>query len=577
MPRTLSSTEYKELGKRYYGQKKYKDALDAFTEAIEANPSPDITLFDYRAATWEKLEDPQAALADSRRMIKAAKQDPRGYLRTAQILQNLKQFDVALNIYQYGLRNVPVSANPHVKLLQRAHNKLNMQLSPPTAVDPFSQLPLEIVEMIIGYLKFHQIVTCLRVSKQWRGLITSAPSLWGNLDLLRNNKQSYAKSSFIRSCIKYSQYKIHTARLHRFSDRSGLRNLATMCKGLAHLELLQTDFGGDSIIETVMMARNLKVLKTSMAVELSLDQISQILKHRPTLAHLEVENVKPPTVVATWKVDLPGLQVLNLSSPKDLKSRDTMRYLDFPSLVTRAPKLKELRLSRFPASMGVTLLPLIDMLTLANLEVVEFRACDLHVAPLLPPSIREFVLLDNGSSIRGLRFTNDLPALEKLHLSGLCFDIPEICGLLDGIHDMEYVGEYPKLKSFALTGVDTGIWTDGRNQQIQLLEHTRLSAIEELILTLNTDHVVDDIIAEVIAKTFKKLRRLDLSTTWVTGVGIRLIVSALKGQLRWLDVSGCRHLSADAVEWARDQGVEVVYRGELSMTAKDSRRVRYGE
>jgi hypothetical protein len=32
MPRTLSSTEYKELGKRYYGRKDYQAALDAFTE-----------------------------------------------------------------------------------------------------------------------------------------------------------------------------------------------------------------------------------------------------------------------------------------------------------------------------------------------------------------------------------------------------------------------------------------------------------------------------------------------------------------------------------------------------------------
>jgi F-box/TPR repeat protein Pof3 len=44
------------------------------------------------------------------------------------------------------------------QLLRGAHNKLNRQLSPPTAVDPLSRLPLEIAEMIIGYLKFYEIV-----------------------------------------------------------------------------------------------------------------------------------------------------------------------------------------------------------------------------------------------------------------------------------------------------------------------------------------------------------------------------------------------------------------------------------
>lgn len=46
-------------------------------QAIEASTSPNVTLFDYRAATWEKLDDLPAALAEGRRMIKAGKTDAR--------------------------------------------------------------------------------------------------------------------------------------------------------------------------------------------------------------------------------------------------------------------------------------------------------------------------------------------------------------------------------------------------------------------------------------------------------------------------------------------------------------------
>jgi tetratricopeptide (TPR) repeat protein len=73
MPRTLSSSEFEELGKRYYKQKEYAKALDAFTEGIDASLSPNVDLLDCRAATFEKLGNLDAALRDGRRMIQLNK------------------------------------------------------------------------------------------------------------------------------------------------------------------------------------------------------------------------------------------------------------------------------------------------------------------------------------------------------------------------------------------------------------------------------------------------------------------------------------------------------------------------
>jgi len=36
------------------------------------------------------------------------------------------------------------------------------------AVDPFSVLPVELVEMILGCLTFKNVVNCLRVNKGWK-------------------------------------------------------------------------------------------------------------------------------------------------------------------------------------------------------------------------------------------------------------------------------------------------------------------------------------------------------------------------------------------------------------------------
>jgi hypothetical protein len=49
------------------------------------------------------------------------------------------------------------------------------------------------------------------------------------------------------------------------------------------------------------------------------------------------------------------------------------------------------------------------------------------------------------------------------------------------------------------------------------------------------------------------------------------------GKLERLDVSQCRHLNQDAVEWARSLGIEVIQRADPSVSSRDSRRIRYGD
>lgn len=126
MPAMMTPSELQELGKRYYGFKEYQKALDAFTEGIRTSSGPKIGLLDNRAAAFEKLENPKAALRDARTMINNDWQDVRvsraptscginltahcskGYLRCAKILQQMQKPELALRIYRNGLRNVQV-------------------------------------------------------------------------------------------------------------------------------------------------------------------------------------------------------------------------------------------------------------------------------------------------------------------------------------------------------------------------------------------------------------------------------------------------------------------------------------
>lgn len=97
-----------------------------------------------------------------------------GYLRAGKVLQLLGKNDVALGIYQYGIRNVPADSSDarvsawvpsvekhrwrHPQLLRGMYDKLARRCSPPTAVDPMHVLPPEIAEMILAHLSFKNIV-----------------------------------------------------------------------------------------------------------------------------------------------------------------------------------------------------------------------------------------------------------------------------------------------------------------------------------------------------------------------------------------------------------------------------------
>lgn len=106
MARKMSPEEYQELGRRYYKLKQYEKAVETFTQGIDTAPT--VGLFDHRAAAYDKLKEYNAAIKDGREMIRLDKQDVKGYLRTASVLEKMEKLDTALGIYKYGMKNVPV-------------------------------------------------------------------------------------------------------------------------------------------------------------------------------------------------------------------------------------------------------------------------------------------------------------------------------------------------------------------------------------------------------------------------------------------------------------------------------------
>ncbi|TLD38618.1 hypothetical protein E2P81_ATG01161 [Venturia nashicola] len=505
MPRTLSAAEYKELGKRYYGRKEYQAACDAFTEGIAATSDFDPQLYDYRAAVWTKLEKPQNALVDGRNMIKHRKDDPRGYLRTGRILEQQGKLDTALGIYAYGLKNVKVK---DLQLLKAAHDTLNRKLSPPTAVDPMSKLPLELAEMVLSYLKFNELVNALRVSKHWKAILTSRPGLWTDMDLfISNDRQLAVRPKSVKALIKYSQCKITRARIHRYSDKEGLRLLATTCKALKELHFGNTQFGGDTIIETTMMSKALKTLNISRAIELELDQVTQIVKYRPMLENLQVDYIKPPRYHADWKVDLPVFKSLHLTLHLPL-GRLQEPYLELLNLtpsprpdgvansfLERAPNLKSLHLEGWKSAFA----PDVDFSGFKSLETLSLRHVYILRPPRLPSSLKNITMNDILSPIahnQTWKFHTPLPVLERLHLDGQAYPFSKIGLMLDGCFEDPTVPDDPSsqksfqpknLTSLSIYGPEAQkphhLISEDEKKLSRLLCNDRLSNLKELALT----------------------------------------------------------------------------------------------
>lgn len=87
----------------------------------------------------------------------------KGYLRAGKVLLLMNKIETAVDVYKYGLRQVPQS-NPNYKLLEGMHTKglerqaQKIQKAFNSKHDPFNMLPLEIIEMIMFQVPFTTLV-----------------------------------------------------------------------------------------------------------------------------------------------------------------------------------------------------------------------------------------------------------------------------------------------------------------------------------------------------------------------------------------------------------------------------------
>jgi len=92
---------------------------------------------------------------------------------------------------------------------------------------------------------------------------------------------------------------------------------------------------------------------------------------------------------------------------------------------------------------------------------------------------------------------------------------------------------------------------------VELLSHSRLKELQHLGLI--DCQAINDQVAAVIAEHGKRLKTLQIPNSKITGVGLKKLVLACPS-LAAIDLNGCKDVSIDAVDWAREQGLSVMWK-----------------
>ncbi|KAL5120397.1 hypothetical protein ACEQ8H_001687 [Pleosporales sp. CAS-2024a] len=571
----MSSEEYQELGKRYYKFKEYQKAVEAFTKGIETTPT--LSLFDHRAAAYDRLEDYASAVKDGREMIKADKQDVKGYLRTASILEKMKKPETALAIYKYGMKNVPVS-DKNFKLLQQLHDKMTRRLSPATSVDPLTVLPVELAEMILEYLAFRNLVNCMRVNRGWRDCIGKRPRLWMHLNLAGARRPVPRK--FVDKAVRRSENRLRRITIHQFEHVDMLINIAKACKNLNHVEFISLPHAmASALIDMVKHAPKLERLL--IRPQITMDTAVSILNAHLRLTEVTFLDVRASRHPVQWEGPFPTLTSLVMNMGRAPLPAPSFLH----DLLLLTPQLQTLHItdpgSVYTRLAHVTALPLVTL-------VVKVVNADI---PVLPPTL-ETVSLEflsghclSDETTRTL-LASKLALLQHLTLMDVNNLSPDRMEQLldlytdqDGqIRSLEHARPLASLTIRGLLadhahGTDTLFKRSPTGSVPLLTRSPRILTPALQHLGLANMYVDDDEMDALLTHHQTGLVSIDLSFTRITGASIKMLVDRLP-TLKTICADHCERIGGrDAIEYARRKGVSV----SCSMNeGKGSRKVRYG-
>ncbi|CUM46337.1 Tetratricopeptide repeat-containing protein [Debaryomyces fabryi] len=106
----MSAEEYKAQGNQSFAAKDFTKAIEYFTKAIEASPTPNHVLYSNRSASYASLKNFKKALEDAEECVKVNDSWAKGYNRVASAQHGLGNLDDAKTSYKKALELDPSNA-----------------------------------------------------------------------------------------------------------------------------------------------------------------------------------------------------------------------------------------------------------------------------------------------------------------------------------------------------------------------------------------------------------------------------------------------------------------------------------
>ena len=125
----MSAEEYKAQGNKHFAAKEFEQAIEYFTKAIEASPTPNHVLFSNRSASYASLKNYKKALEDAQQCIEANSLWAKGYNRVASAHYGLGNYEDSKKAYQKALELDPSNAmaKDGLKAVEEAEASRNSQ------------------------------------------------------------------------------------------------------------------------------------------------------------------------------------------------------------------------------------------------------------------------------------------------------------------------------------------------------------------------------------------------------------------------------------------------------------------
>ncbi|KAJ8608152.1 hypothetical protein MRB53_039831 [Persea americana] len=406
-------------------------------------------------------------------------------------------------------------------MLHKTHDRLSHALAPLKAIDLFTVLPVELVEMIFAHVPFR--------------------TLW--IDL--SDAKGIVKGKTLLKYAKYAGDFLEEALLER-CDFQGNNNLQTLVARAKRLRILQIRCSGalsKCLLSAAQASRNLKSIKILSDGTLTQATVVTMLDMCPGLEEAQFNHVQlsryliPPAGGGT-KLKRICISLVSHDGP-----------VNHGLMIPPSKCMTDLRIHYLGKS-GTPLLALLPDDNVPLLEIVELVNVDIAgLLAKLPCSVRELQWTvrhePHGQGLTQFRhIQQDLPNLELLNL---------------GVETLSPADALVLRQSLSKTGRALK-WlslTVSYGSLKPLLDFILLPRCAKLSrLSLHGFEDFDDSVACSLAGQMRELDQVSFHRTIMTGYGVKQIVLA-NPQLKRVSLIGASAVSADAISWTRSRGVHI--------------------